>query len=249
MNNGPLGKSPVFDWHPPQWAFSHVMCSYTMEHFVQRFEHSTDPCFAELYNANMFYWKNSLLKYKDRWHNTGQFWMNGTDTRHRRHSIVQWVQQQCEPDSGTLLPFRFQPNSRPWYTAHGSPPTSWIESSKCFELGSRAAMFFVDWKNGPKTNKQILFGGFLNLINPKCTIIKHRRIYPNGMEGGLSLDPFPKDGAPKKPSGEVTRWLSIARSGNSLVHPLKQGCQTHFHRGPHQHHGRLLKGRCTWSSV
>jgi len=26
------------------------------------------------------------------------------------------------------------------------------------------------------------------------------------------------------------------------VHDLNQRCQTHFHRGPHQHHGRPLKG-------
>jgi len=30
--------------------------------------------------------------------------------------------------------------------------------------------------------------------------------------------------------------------GKGLTYALKQGCQTHFPRGPHQHHGRPLKG-------
>jgi len=43
-------------------------------------------------------------------------------------------------------------------------------------------------------------------------------------------------------------WLSLA-CPDEHKHRLQQRRQTLLHRGPHQHHGRLLKGRCNWSAV
>jgi len=49
-------------------------------------------------------------------------------------------------------------------------------------------------------------------------------------------------GTPAGKSHGVHGW-ALAGWGGTWLDPLEQGCQTHFHRGPHQRHGRLLKGR------
>jgi len=47
--------------------------------------------------------------------------------------------------------------------------------------------------------------------------------------------------------------LNVGQIRSSLLllcfYTLDQGRHTHLHRGPHRHHGRLLKGRCNWSAV
>jgi len=53
----------------------------------------------------------------------------------------------------------------------------------------------------------------------------------------------------RKEAAEVVRASDLDASWTPPGRlPLDQVCRTHFHRGPHQHHG-LLKGRCNRSSV